>query len=285
MALTLPFFRKYSEMSKGSSGKRQRTASEASTTSLDRNLRLDRESMSPIKRTNEWLKNTETPDKKAKVSNVVSAKDSKKDGKTAKSSGNLGVKGSKITKSAGSRASSSRQSSSSRSGSSKGSISKYRRQGWLSRLWSLVFSKKKDEKIGDNLDLEGATVIGETPPAKSPLLDPSLVKENSPASFLALEGNTTLVDDDDSMLFEDESSDHKEGQANIEELYRGWTEDEIWLFEKLDWRGYEPLLPKRWTGDFLTMYALLFTDDDTIAFIKSVSGKDYHGKPVFLPLN
>lgn len=277
MVLTLPIFRKSSVVSKGSAGKRQRTASDASATSSDRNLRLDRESMSPTKRTNEWLKNTETPVKKAKVSNADSMKDSKKGSKTAKSSGGLGVKSSKITKSTGSRASSSSRRSSS---SGKVRTGKSRSRGWLSRLWSLFCFKKNDEIAGDDLDLEGATVVGETTPAKSPLLDPSLVKENSPASFLALEGNTTLINEDSSMLFEDESSDFKERQANIEELYRGWTEDEIWLFEKLDWRGYEPLLPQRWAGDFLTMYDLLFTDDDSVAFVKSVSGKDYHGKPI-----
>lgn len=277
MVLALPIFRK-SEVSKGSSGKRQRTASDASTTSLDHNLRLDRKSMSPNNRTNEWLKNTETPEKKATVSNVVNGKDSKKESTAAKSSSGLGIKGSKITKSTDSRASSSSRSS--RGGnSSKVGTSKPRRQSWLSLLWSLVCSKKNEEEVSDNLDLEGATVIGETTPAKSPLLDPSLVKENSPASFLALEGDTTLIVNDSSMLFEDESPEFKEGQANIEELYRGWTEEEIWLFEKLDWRGYEPLLPRRWAGDFLTMYELLFTDDDSVAFIKSVSGKEYHGEP------
>ena len=281
MVFKLPIFRK-SSVSKGSAGKRQRTASDASATSLDHNLRLDRESMSPNKRTNEWLKNTETPEKKAKVSNAVSMKDSNKGSKTTKSSGGLGVKGSKITKSTGSRAS-----SSSRQSSSSGKVSKSKpgSQSWLSRLWSLVCFKKNDETTSDDLDLEGATVVGETTPAKSSLLDPSLVKENSPASFLALEGNTTLINDESSMLFEDESSDFKEGQTNIEELYRGWTEEEIWLFDKLDWRGYEPLLPQRWAGDFLTMYDLLFTDDDSVAFVKSVSGKDYHGKPISFALN
>ena len=273
-------------MSTGSSGKRQLKASAAtttssSTTSLERKLRLVRESMSPTKRTNEWLKNTETPGGKAIVSNVFDAKDSK----TAKSSHKLGVKGSKISKPAVSQVSSSCSDGSGRGGSSKGITSKSRRKGWLSLLWSFVCSKKNDVKTGDNLDLEGATVIGENTPAKSPLFDQTLVKENSPASFLALEGNTTLIDDDNSTLSEDDILDRKEAQANVEELYRGWTEDEIWLFEKLDWRGYEPLLPKRWAGDFLTMYDLLFTDDDSVAFIKSACGKDYHGKPVLFLLN
>lgn len=286
MVFTLPSFRKHSKVSTGSPGKRQRKASDATTasstaTSLERKLRLARESMSPATRTNEWLKTTETPEKKAKVSNVFGAKDSK----SAKSSHNLGVKGSKITKPAVSQASSSSSDGSSRGGSNKGIKSKSRRKSWLSLLWSFVCSKKNDVKTGDNLDLEGATVIGETTPAKSPLFDQTLVKENSPASFLALEGNTTLIDDDNSTFSEDDVLDRKEAQANIEELYRGWTEEEIWLFEKLDWRGYEPLLPKRWAGDFLTMYDLLFTEDDSIAFIKSACGKDYHGRPVLIPLN
>lgn len=276
MVSTLPIFRKSPGLSAFSSGKKQPTASNASITSLAREVRLKREPMSPIKRTDEWLKSTETPAKKDEPSSVFSVKDSKKDSKIARSSDNLGVKGSKVTKSAVSQA----------SVSGKGRSSKSHRKVWLSRLWSFIFSKEKnDEKSGDNPDLEGATVVGETTPAKSSLPDRTLVKENSPASFLALEGNTTLIDDDNSTLSEEEASDRKEEQINSEDLYRGWTEDEVWLFEKLDWRGYEPILPKNWAGDFLTMYDLLFTNDDSIAFIKSASGKDYHGKPCLLSLN
>lgn len=271
MVFTSPILRKYFGASACSSGKKQRRASDASTASPERKLRLDRERMSPTKRTNEWLKNTETPVKKAKPSNVFSVKGSKKDSKIAKPSNKLGVKGSKIAKPAVSQA----------SGNGKGSTSKSHRKGWVSQLWSLVCSKENDDKAVDSFDLEGATIIGEATPAKSPILTQNLVEANTPATLHALEGDTTLIGDDNPTLSEDKISDRKEVETNDENLYRGWTGDEVWLFEKLDWRGYEPLLPKNWAGDFLTMYDLLFTNDDSIAFIKSASGKDYHGKPVF----
>ena len=274
MGFTLPIFRKYSGVSACSSGKKQRKASDASTTSLECKLTLDRERMSPTKRTNEWLKNTETPVKKEKPSNVFSVKNSKEGSKIVKSSINLGVKGSKITKSGVSQASGSGK------GGGKGSASKFHRKGWVSWLWSFICSKENDEKSVDNLDLEGATVVEDSTPIKSPLLERTLL-DNSPASFLALGDNTTLICDDKSTQSEDETSDHTEGQTNTEDLYRGWTADEVWLWEKLDWRGYEPLLPSNWAGDFLTMYDLLFTNDESIAFIKSASGKDYHGKSIF----
>lgn len=234
-------------------------------------LRLNLERTGPTKRTDEWLKNTKTPENKDKLFNVFNVKTGKIYNKITNSSNALSVKGSKITKPGVSQA----------SGSGRGSSRKSHRKSWVSRLFSFIGSKGNDENIADQPDLEGTTFIGENTPDKYSLLNKSAVKKLTPTSFLKLEGDTTLIDDDTSITSEDESSDGKEGQTNIKDLYRGWTEDEVWLFEKLDWRGYEPLLPKNWAADFLTMYELLFTNDDSIAFIKSASGKDYHGKLVF----
>lgn len=79
----------------------------------------------------------------------------------------------------------------------------------------------------------------------------------------------------------DEESDESESDSDDEDVYRGWTDDEVWLFEKLNWRGFEPLLPQAWEADFETMYDALFTKDRDVAFIKSASGRDYYGKLQF----
>lgn len=229
------------------SGKKQHRETDVSGTSLELKLRLDHQRMSPNTRTSEWLKQTETPARRVKQSKIH------------------GVKGSKITKPAGSRAS--------RSG--KFNTSKTPRKGWLSRIWSYLSSQKNDDKPTDDLELEGITIIGETTPAKSPTLD------KTPATLLTPEGDTTLIDDDYATPSKSKIGNLEERKTSDEVLYHGWTEDEIWLFEKLDWRGYEPLLPKTWDKDFRTMYDLLFTMDDSVAFIKSASGNDYHGKLTF----
>lgn len=275
MVFTFAIFRK----STPSSGKKQHRGSDVSTTSADLKHRLDHESICPIERTSEWLKETETPIKKVPKSNV------------------LGVKDSKITKHYAARA----------AASAKGNTKKSKGKWWFSRLLSGLTSKGNDGTPMENLeggstkknydntkdilegtpsknnkdspkdDLEGATVVGDGTPVKSNR-DKTAIEEETPVRVPITDGDTTLIDDDDPKPSKDQISAGKETKKDDANLYRGWTEDEIWLFEKLDWRGYEPLLPKSWDGDFRTMYDELFTRDDSVAFIKSASGNDYHGK-------
>jgi hypothetical protein len=263
MAFTFAVFRKFLSASRPSSGKKQHRGSDASTISSELKHKLDREGICPIKRTNDWLKKTETPIRKVQKSNV------------------LGVKDSKITKTSAARA----------SVSGKGSTKKTREKWWVSRLWTRLTSKKNDDKPMENLeggpsknihnspkdDLEGATVFGDGTPVKS-IPDKTLIEEETPVRVQITEGDTTLIDDNDPTPSKGKVSAGKETETDDADIYRGWTEDEVWLFEKLDWRGYEPLLPKSWDGDFRTMYDELFTTDDSVAFIKSASGNDYHGK-------
>jgi hypothetical protein len=266
MVFKLAIFRKFLSASPPSSGKKQHRGSDASTISSELKHRLDQEGICPIKRTNDWLKKTETPIRKVQKSNV------------------LGVKDSKVTKPSAARA----------SVSGKGSTQKSRDKCWVSRLWSWLTSKKNDDKPMENPegapsknnydspkdDLEGATVFGDVTPVKS-IPKKKLIEEETPVGVQTTEGDTTLIDDNDATPSKGKVSAGKETENDDVDIYRGWTEDEVWLFEKLDWRGYEPLLPKSWDKDFRTMYDELFTRDDSVAFIKSASGNDYHGKLLF----
>jgi hypothetical protein len=53
----------------------------------------------------------------------------------------------------------------------------------------------------------------------------------------------------------------------------GWTEDAVFLFQKLGMRGFEPLLPADWVNDFPTLPVDLFTHNPNKAFIKAESSE------------
>ena len=68
-----------------------------------------------------------------------------------------------------------------------------------------------------------------------------------------------------------------------------WTSMEVNLFNKLNIRGFDPLLPSNWQMDFPTCPNNLFTADKSRAFIHSRNGNDFRGKrssfPSFLTIS
>ncbi len=56
-----------------------------------------------------------------------------------------------------------------------------------------------------------------------------------------------------------------------------WHEDEVALFQKLNMRGFEPLLPSTWSFDFRTCPETIFSSKDEETFINSASGNDFRG--------
>ncbi|MCJ1378498.1 hypothetical protein MMC17_001597 [Xylographa soralifera] len=54
-----------------------------------------------------------------------------------------------------------------------------------------------------------------------------------------------------------------------------WTTAEIDLFDKLNMRGFEPLLLRTWAIDFPTIPSALFTGDIQEAFLKAMYGSDF----------
>lgn len=57
-----------------------------------------------------------------------------------------------------------------------------------------------------------------------------------------------------------------------------WHEGEIKLWDELDLRGTQPLLPLEWAGDFPTCPPILFSDDYEQTFLNSTSGDEFAGR-------
>lgn len=57
----------------------------------------------------------------------------------------------------------------------------------------------------------------------------------------------------------------------------GWPEDAIFLFQKINMRGYEPIMPIEWVDDLPSLPADLFTERMDKPFIKPALGTHYHG--------
>lgn len=58
----------------------------------------------------------------------------------------------------------------------------------------------------------------------------------------------------------------------------GWPEDAIFLFQKINMRGYEPIMPIEWINDLPSLPADLFTDRIDKPFIRPALGSHYHGE-------
>ncbi|KAF3033201.1 hypothetical protein E8E12_003977 [Didymella heteroderae] len=58
----------------------------------------------------------------------------------------------------------------------------------------------------------------------------------------------------------------------------GWPEDAIFLFQKINNRGYEPIMPIEWVDDLPSLPADLFTEVPDKPFIKPALGTHYHAQ-------
>lgn len=58
----------------------------------------------------------------------------------------------------------------------------------------------------------------------------------------------------------------------------GWSEDAVFLFQKLNMRGFEPILPDDWKDDFPTVPLGLFTKVEPKQFIKAQHLSTFRGK-------
>lgn len=83
------------------------------------------------------------------------------------------------------------------------------------------------------------------------------------------------VNSEDSSPVEVETLERKEEAT--EEDHPHWSKAERDLFNKLNSRGYEPLLPKTWELDFPTMPLDLFSLDENKCFLKAIGGTDFKG--------
>lgn len=122
---------------------------------------------------------------------------------------------------------------------------------------------------------EGDTLFNTSP------ISPSFDKGGDSDREVDANDDTIVVDDGvylethkgisvDERLFKQQ----QQGQALRES---GWPEDAIFLFQKINMRGYEPIMPIEWLDDLPSLPADLFTERIDKPFIKPALGTHYHG--------
>lgn len=121
-------------------------------------------------------------------------------------------------------------------------------------------------------DMEGDTLIDQ------------IAEEMNPDSEEDWDANeeTILIDEGryiDEHKAVDAEHERERREAQGRELRAaGWTEDAIFLFQKLGMRGFEPILPWGWVNDFSVIPLDMFTKNEDKTFIRPISGSDAHGK-------
>jgi hypothetical protein len=124
-------------------------------------------------------------------------------------------------------------------------------------------------------DLEGDTLVAHSPVAKD------TDTEGSSADLWDANEETMVVDDGTYMVVQKkvnhDQERHRQDQQARELRDAGWSEDAVFLFQKLGMRGFEPLMPISWVDDLETVPADIFTENIDKAFIKPVYGTDYSG--------
>lgn len=161
----------------------------------------------------------------------------------------LGVKGSKVTKPTAFNSQS----------------AKAKSKFW-DRVLPSFLSKNANEQ--SQLDLEGTTLVENDHLSNSPGVD-NITLVNADVSQYTTAVAPSL------MKVEDEDEVYVPTAADLE-IMKHWSKDEVWLFYRLNNRGFEPLLPATWDFDFETVPDLVFSDDDAKVLIKAREGNEYN---------
>jgi hypothetical protein len=121
-------------------------------------------------------------------------------------------------------------------------------------------------------DLEGDTLL-ESPGGEA------LEKDGSSADEWNANEDTIVVDDGNYMgLSIDIDKERRRRDKQGRELRdAGWSEDAVFLFQKLGMRGFEPLLPIEWIDDLETLPEDLFTPLLDRAFLTPAHGTGFRG--------
>lgn len=125
-------------------------------------------------------------------------------------------------------------------------------------------------------DLEGDTLL-----PGSPVSNDDLDKTGSSEDEWNANEDTMVVDDGTYMELSKKVNHDVERRRRDKQGRElrdaGWSEDAVFLFQKLGMRGFEPILPIDWLDDFETLPEDLFTANLDKAFIKPSGGSNYHG--------
>ncbi|KAL9001799.1 MAG: hypothetical protein Q9188_005242 [Gyalolechia gomerana] len=162
----------------------------------------------------------------------------------------LGVKGSKVTKYT----------------PSKTQSAKAKSKFW-DRVLPNFLSGKSNEQTQD--DIGGTTLIEDDRLSNSPGFgnDATLVDADISQHTAVVAPNLWKAEDEDTL--------YVPTAADLE-VMKNWSEDEVWLFHRLNNRGFEPLLPGTWDFDFETVPDKVFSDDDAKVLIKAREGNEYN---------
>ncbi|CAN9197551.1 unnamed protein product [Alternaria alternata] len=103
--------------------------------------------------------------------------------------------------------------------------------------------------------------------------------EGSSADLWDANEETMVVDDGTYMIAQKKVNHDQERQRQDQQARElrdaGWSEDAVFLFQKLGMRGFEPLMPISWIADLETVPADLFTENIDKAFIKPAYGTEH----------
>lgn len=255
--------------------KSPKVASKASHSSDTNNVhsslaaRLQTQRMSPSARTKEWLANN-SPEKK-----VVKFKNSG-------TPSVLGVKGGGISKHSktpqSTRVSKKYYSAVNYEGSSTSPTGTNPEVKRKPSIWGLLGFRSKTEHKGTpqnglqthpgEYDIEGSTVVDEIIEDDVGTLD-----LDGPSN---LEGNTLILQDHTGDLkVHNEDGEVKEDD---EEDFSDFSDEEYFLFHKLNNRGLEPIIHIGWAMDFPTLPEILFTHDREETYVRHLYAPEYHGK-------
>lgn len=247
----MPYFQNiFGRLGLSSNSKPEGSDSGASSSAPSLAERLDRQRMSPQTRTKAWL-DANSPQKNDRQSRSHSGTPSV-----------LGVTGSKVTKHVSTPKKTSHMKSACKSAtkpvaksvkfSSEPEVKKKRFSLWNTLVG---FRYKAEDKIASPIKsedhYEGSTLVEE---------DVTVVPND------AFEGDTVVQDTKGDL--------HKADEHDFSDF----TEEEYFLFQKLNNRGFEPILNANWHWHFRTFPVNLFTTDATQAYISHTHGPEHHGK-------
>ena len=163
--------------------------------------------------------------------------------------------------------------------SSSTAIKSKKRKSWIQRLLPLFFGGANDD-VREQEDLEG-TIVGETEEVDLEG-DTTWVDTSTPIGVKAKQTSPEVAD------WKSQPENYATGAASRKILppvaaqstdpdKKELTTDEWWLFDKINRRGTEPLLPLSWQLDFPSLPDDLFSEQEVVCFINSKSGNLYSG--------
>ena len=248
----MPYFQNiFDRLGFGSSPNQEANAYTTAASGLSLAERLDRQRMSPNSRTKAWLDSHPTP------------KSHRSYGYRSKSPNVLGVAGGKVAKQTITPKSNFKLATKSSSTSATKSV-KFHVQPITEAkrfsLWNIL------PGFRNNTSNETAS-----PPRNDDHYDGSTLveEEETVIPSIELEGDTVVQDQEGDL--------HKANEHDFSDF----TQEEYFLFRKINARGFEPILNVNWHWHFRTFPVDLFTNDPTKAYISHIKGPEIQGRSSF----